>query len=78
MSFDSELKKALDNIEVPEELMPYNIEAMLRKAGKQEINTAPAEESSVKITAKSAKRTVIMRTLAAAAACVGKMQSLLR
>ena len=29
MSFDSELKKALDNIEVPEELMPYNIEAML-------------------------------------------------
>lgn len=70
MSFDSELKKALDNIEVPEELMPYNIEAMLRKAGKQEINTAPAEESSVKITAKSAKRTVIMRTLAAAAACV--------
>lgn len=70
MSFDSELKKALDNIEVPEELMPYNIEAMLRKAGKQKINTAPAEESSVKITAKSAKRTVIMRTLAAAAACV--------
>jgi len=70
MSFDSELKKALDNIEVPEELMPYNIEAMLRKAGKQEINTAPAEEGSVKITAKSAKRTVIMRTLAAAAACV--------
>lgn len=71
MSFDSELKKALDNIEVPEELMPYNIEAMLRKAGKQEINTtAVPEESSVKIIARSAKRTVIMRTLAAAAACV--------
>ena len=71
MSFDNELKKALDNIEVPEELLPHNIEAMLRKAGRQEINTASAdEERSVKITARRTNRAVIMRTLAAAAACV--------
>ncbi|MGN1107436.1 MAG: hypothetical protein ACI4RH_12345, partial [Huintestinicola sp.] len=74
MSFDNELKKALDNIEVPEELMPENIEAMLRKVGRQEIKTTDKasvdEERSVKITASRTNRAVIMRTLAAAAACV--------
>lgn len=70
MSFDNELKKALDSIEVPKELLPENIEAMLRKAGRQEIKKSADEERSVKITASRTNRAVIMRTLAAAAACV--------
>lgn len=72
MSFDNELKKALDNIEVPEELLPHNIEAMLRNVGRQDTDTAAVheEERSVKITAKRTNRAVIMRTLAAAAACI--------
>lgn len=73
MSFDNELKKALDNIEVPEELLPHNIEAMLRSVGRQETDTDTAaydEQRSVKITAKRTNRAVMMRTLAAAAACV--------
>ncbi|WP_432649973.1 beta-propeller domain-containing protein [Huintestinicola sp.] len=74
MSFDNELKKALDNIEVPEELLPENIEAMLRKVGRQDIKTTEKasadEERSVKITTSRTNRAVIMRTLAAAAACV--------
>ena len=71
MSFDNELKKALDSIEIPEELLPQNIETMLRMAGKQEIKKVSAdEERSVKITASRTNRAVIMRTLAAAAACV--------
>lgn len=71
MSFDNELKKALDNIEVPEELLPQNIEAMLRKSGRQEIKTAAAESApNITVSRTNTNRAVIFRTLAAAAACV--------
>lgn len=72
MDFDKMLKAAVEDIEVPEELSPANIEAMLRAI-------APAEEKETenlaegkrsKIVAKRTNRTVIMRTITAAAACV--------
>lgn len=73
MSFEKELKLAVEDIDIPVELLPANIEAMLRKAGTQntETQTAPAAERVQKITAsKHTNRSVIMRTIAAAAACM--------
>ncbi len=73
MSFDKKLRKAIDTIDIPEELMPENIEAMLRaKCPVQdtEINKSAETDRASKITAKRTNRAIIMRTLAAAAACV--------
>ncbi|MBQ7784120.1 MAG: hypothetical protein IJ368_09135, partial [Oscillospiraceae bacterium] len=70
MSFDKKLKIALDDIQIPDELSPANIEAMLRAAGKQEHKEKSDVDRSKVITAKRTDRSVIMRTLAAAAACV--------
>lgn len=75
MSFDKDLRKAIDAIDIPEELSPSNIEAMLRASGvvpAQETQTdiPESETRTMTITAKRTNRAVIMRTLAAAAACV--------
>lgn len=72
MSFDKQLKKSLEDITVPAELLPENIEAMLRRSGVREaINTeAPSGVHSVTIPVKRSNRVIIMRTIAAAAACV--------
>ena len=73
MSFDKKLQKAVNDIEIPEELSPANIEAMLRKmAPVQDRNTenTAVEVRSRNITASRTNRAVIMRTLAAAAACL--------
>ena len=32
MSFEKDLRKAVESIDIPEELLPVNIEAMLRNA----------------------------------------------
>lgn len=74
MSFDKELRSMIDDIEVPEELSPANIAAMLKKTAPrqtEEINMS-AEEKRENITVRktSSNRSVLMRTLAAAAACV--------
>ncbi len=74
MSFDKKLKKAVNEIEIPEELLPCNIEAMLR--ARAAANAPAAEEipaakaAPVIVPVKKSNRTVIMRTIAAAAACV--------
>ena len=72
MDFDKMLKAAVEDIEVPEELSPANIEAMLRAiAPAEEKETEnPAKTKRSKIVAKRTNRTVIMRTITAAAACV--------
>lgn len=70
MSFDKKLKNALNDIEIPEELMPSNIEAMLRAVAPVQETDTTAEQKRSNITVKRTNRTIMMRTLAAAAACV--------
>ena len=71
MSFEKDLRKAVESIDVPEELLPVNIEAMLRNADRSAQKNISADiDRSEKITAKKTNRTVIMRTIAAAAACI--------
>lgn len=71
MSFEKNLRNAVNDIEIPEELLPESIEAMLRSKCVQKNITAEEKRSeSIKITAKRTNRSVIMRTIAAAAACV--------
>lgn len=75
MSFDEKLLEAIDKIDVPEELSPANIEAMLRASG---VSPAPAKQTdeeksqntrTMTISVTGARRSVIIRTLTAAAAC---------
>lgn len=75
MSFDKRLKAAIEEIEVPPELSPERIEEMLRgitpAAQVQPIQTkADSDKGVTVITAKRTRsqRSVIMRTVAAAAA----------
>ncbi|MGN1090236.1 MAG: hypothetical protein ACI4Q6_07530, partial [Huintestinicola sp.] len=74
MSFDKKLKLAIEEIEIPEELMPSNIEAMLRALDPvQETDTEKSAEetrANIKVSSGRTNRAIIMRTLAAAAACV--------
>ncbi len=71
MSFEKDLRKAVESIDIPEELLPVNIEAMLRNADRSaQKNTSAGIDRSEKITAKKTNRTIIMRTIAAAAACI--------
>lgn len=71
MSFEKDLRKAVESIDIPEELLPVNIEAMLRNADRSaQKNTSADIDRSEKITAKKTNRTIIMRTIAAAAACI--------
>lgn len=75
MSFEETLQKAINEIEVPEELSPASIEAMLRASGiVPDTKTDMSDDisrvgtiSAVHVT--HTKRALIMRTLAAAAAC---------
>lgn len=71
MTFDKKLRNVIDEIPVPEELMPENIEAMLRAvAPVQERNTESAEaDRKITVSGRRQNRAVIMRTLTAAAAC---------
>ena len=71
MSFEKDLRKAVESIDIPEELLPVNIEAMLRNADRSaQKNTSADIDRSEKITAKKTNRTIIMRTIAAVAACI--------
>lgn len=71
MSFEKDLRKAVESIDIPEELLPVNIEAMLRNTDRSaQKNTSADIDRSEKITAKKTNRTIIMRTIAAAAACI--------
>lgn len=71
MSFEKDLRKAVESIDIPEELLPVNIEAMLRNADRSaQKNTSADIDRSEKITAKKTNRTIIMRTIAEAAACI--------
>ena len=71
MSFEKDLRKAVESIDIPEELLPVNIEAMLRNADRSaQKNTSADIDRSEKITAKKTNRTIIMRAIAAAAACI--------
>lgn len=71
MSFEKDLRKAVESIDIPEELLPVNIEAMLRNADRSaQKNTSADIDRSEKITAKKTNRTIIMRTIAAAVACI--------
>lgn len=71
MSFEKDLRKAVESIDIPEELLPVNIEAMLRNADRSaQKNTSADIDRSEEITAKKTNRTIIMRTIAAAAACI--------
>lgn len=71
MSFEKDLRKAVESIDIPEDLLPVNIEAMLRNADRSaQKNTSADIDRSEKITAKKTNRTIIMRTIAAAAACI--------
>ncbi|UKI15479.1 MAG: beta-propeller domain-containing protein [Ruminococcus sp.] len=71
MSFEKDLRKAVESIDIPEELLPVNIEAMLRNVDRSaQKNTSADIDRSEKITAKKTNRTIIMRTIAAAAACI--------
>lgn len=71
MSFEKDLRKAVESIDIPEELLPVNIEAMLRNADRRaQKNTSADIDRSEKITAKKTNRTIIMRAIAAAAACI--------
>ena len=66
-----DLRKAVESIDIPEELLPVNIEAMLRNADRSaQKNTSADIDRSEKITAKKTNRTIIMRTIAEAAACI--------
>lgn len=71
MSFEKDLRKAVESIDIPEELLPVNIEAMLRNADRSaQKNTSADIDRSEKITAKKTNSNIIMRTIAAAAACI--------
>ena len=61
MSFEKDLRKAVESIDIPEELLPVNIEAMLRNADRSaQKNTSADIDRSEKITAKKTNRTIIM------------------
>lgn len=75
MSFEKRLWQAVESIEVPESLSPENIEKMLRAASpvQPETNIQAQETGTSVITVKAGRRknsqrSVIMRTVAAAAA----------
>ena len=76
MSFDEMLKRAAEDIEVPESLSPENIEKMLRMADIEQLSPEDVPELTVsdtlsrKITMSRPKRSVIVRTAAAAAAFI--------
>ena len=60
MSFEKDLRKAVESIDIPEELLPVNIEAMLRNADRSaQKNTSADIDRSEKITAKKTNRTII-------------------
>ena len=69
MSFDNELRMKISQIEVPDELSPENIEAMLLEMG-----VSPVDDDSADTVVRkkniTVNRWVVMRTVAAAAACL--------
>ena len=71
MSFEKRLKSEIDKIEVPSELRPENIAAMLKaEAPYIERERIVMNTNTEKSKAPVVRRSVIMRTMAAAAACV--------
>lgn len=74
MNFEKQLRNSLEDIRIPDELLPENIEAMLRGcAAKEAINTEASMQEqghAVIVPAKRSNRIIMMRTIAAAAACV--------
>ncbi|MCM1578297.1 MAG: hypothetical protein NC078_05805, partial [Ruminococcus sp.] len=71
MSFDKRLKAAIEEIEVPDELSPERIEEMLRGITPIQTETGGAKETGGRVVSAKrsrSRRSVIMRTLAAAAA----------
>lgn len=68
MKFEERLSEILNEVEVPDELMPQNIADMLRERGGKSVYTR--ETAKKPVSGDSAKRrTIIIRTSAAVAAC---------
>lgn len=68
MKFEERLSEILNEVEVPDELMPHNIADMLRERSEKSVSIR--ETPKKKVSQDSAKRrTIIIRTSAAIAAC---------
>ncbi len=69
MKFEERLNELINEAEVPDELLPQNIAAMLKANNSQ--SHAGAEKKNIKLSsnAYAQRRTIIMRTAAATAAC---------
>lgn len=68
MKFEERLSEILNEVEVPDELMPQNIADMLRERSEKSVYVS--ETAKKKVSEDSAKRrTIIIRTSAAIAAC---------
>lgn len=72
MNFDDKLREMINQAEVPDELMPENIAAMLKSRSSQ--SNAQTEKKSVKtrivMSSSMKKQAVIVRLTAACAACI--------
>ncbi len=65
MKFEERLSEIMNGVEVPDELLPENIAAMLKEKNAR----TPAETRKITIAASAQKRTILFRTSAAVAAC---------
>lgn len=59
MSFEKDLRKAVESIDIPEELLPVNIEAMLRNADRS-AQKIQAQTLTVPKRSRQRKRTVLL------------------
>ncbi|MCC8041974.1 MAG: beta-propeller domain-containing protein [Oscillospiraceae bacterium] len=69
MNFDNELRMKISQIEVPDELSPENIEAMLLEMGVSSVDD-DSVDTVVRKKNITVNRWVVMRTVTAAAACL--------
>ncbi len=69
MKFEERLKELIDEAEVPVELMPQNIAAMLKAKNAQSERSADKKNIKMSANVSAQRRTIIIRTAAAAAAC---------
>lgn len=69
MTFDDMLTELVDEVEVPDELLPQNIALMLKEKSAQSPKETVQKNTRAVSSASAQRRSIIMRTAAATAAC---------
>ena len=78
MKFEERLNALISEVEVPDELSPQNIAAMLKAETKQSHVRADKKNIRMSANASAQRRTIMIRTAAAAAACTVYAAGMLR